>query len=142
MDLTLGFQIERPGVFIHWGISERQLQQVLSGEPTLRRVTDGYWVIECTSLNRLRHKMGFHFGPRVDGRLIELEVFENELSYGSESFSLFQRHLEETFGSPTETHPGTEGFPSHRWSLDGADVLHFVRDHFGPEENVRIKWQC
>jgi hypothetical protein len=136
MDLSSGFQIEDPSVLIRWGIAEAELEGIF-GLSALRRVTDGYYVIPCYSLGGLRHKLGFHFDPRVGGRLVELEFFE---AYSQEpSFQAFQRHLEATFGPPTQTAPGTEGFLSHFWRVPGAEISHYVRDHFGPEENVRIK---
>jgi hypothetical protein len=138
MDLSKGFQIEDPQIFIPWGISETQLEEIV-GVARQRRVTDGYRVMQCVSLTGLTHKLGFHFEPRAGGRLVEFEFFDSPYPYGEESFTVFQSHLESTFGAPTETQPGTEGFPSHYWRLNGADVWHRVVEHFGPAERVVIR---
>jgi hypothetical protein len=138
MDISSGFQIEQPNIFIPWGISEAELVKLLR-ESNLRRVTDGYFVIQCSSLGGLSHELGFHFDARVGGHLVELEFFESSYSYGQSSFEAFQKHLEATFGQPTSTMPGTEGFPSHAWRLHNVEVLHYVQERFGPAEYVRIK---
>ena len=83
--------------------------------------------------------MGFHFWPRGDGRLLEFEFFQGPFPDLAASYEGFQRHLEATFGQPTITVPGSEGYPSHTWRFLGADVLHFVQEHFGPAEYVRIQ---
>jgi len=55
------------------------------------------------------------------------------------SYEDFQQHLEQTFGKPTITTPGSVGFPTHTWRFPGVDVFHYVFDRFGPEEHVGIK---
>jgi hypothetical protein len=138
MDVSRGFQIEQPNIFISWGISEAELEEVFSGLD-LRRVTDGYFVTHCSSLGGLSHKLVFHFDPRVGGGLVELEFFGTLYPHIAASFRLFQQHLESTFGQPTVTVPSTEGFLSHTWRLKGGDVFHYVQEHFGPAEAVRIR---
>jgi hypothetical protein len=68
MEISKGFQIEEPNVFIPWDLTETQLQRCLEGLQ-LRRVTDGYFTTHCTSLSGLSHELGFHFYPRHDGWL-------------------------------------------------------------------------
>jgi hypothetical protein len=138
MDISRGFQIEQPELFIPWKISETELQQIVSAHP-LRHVTHGCFTTRCTSLGGLSHELGFHFHPRGGGVLIELEFFRTSYTDQAGSYQEFQRHLEQTFGQPRSTTPGSEGFPSHTWRLTGAEVVHFVYDRFGPEEHVRIK---
>ena len=140
MDISRGFQIEQPELFIPWKVSEPDLQQIFGGHP-LRHVTHGYFTTHCISLGGLSHELGFHFHPRGGGVLIELEFFRTSYADQAGSYQEFQRHLEQTFGQPTTTTPGSEGFPSHTWRLTGAEVVHFVYDRFGPEEHVRIKKQ-
>lgn len=137
MDLSQGFQIERPNVFVPWDISETQLQQGFE-ELQLRRVTNGYFTAHCTSLEGLTHELGFHFYPRNDGRLVEFEFFRNSCPDLADSYQKFQHHLEAAFGQPTITVPGTEGFPSHTWRFPRAEVIHRVQEHFGPAEYVRV----
>lgn len=138
MDLSTGFQIEQPKIFVPWKISETQLQQGFGGL-RLRRVTDGYFTTHCTSLGGLSHDLGFHFYPPGDGGLIELEFFRSSYPDLASSYEQFQRHIEATFGQPTITTLGSAGFPLHTWRFLGADVVHFVRERFGPEEHIRIK---
>ena len=61
MDLSQGFQIEGPAVFVPWDVSESELLDLLPVEP--HHVTTGYYVIDCTSLPGLQHALGFHFHP-------------------------------------------------------------------------------
>lgn len=138
MGLDAGFQIEEPPVFVPWGVSESELRGLL---PNGHRVTDGYYVVECSSLGSLRHQLGFHFEPRVGGRLVELEFFRQEYPDLQQSYDDFQARLEATFGPPSETAPGSweQAMPTHRWAHGRAEVTHLVYDRFGPEEHVRIR---
>jgi hypothetical protein len=138
MDLSKGFQIEDPAVFVPWGIGERELLNILPVEP--HHVTAGYYVIDCTSLSGSEHALGFHF--RSDpSKLSELEFFRRlNPTYPDlrPSFDDFQRHLEVTFGTPSSESSGSEGLPSYRWKISEATIVHYVLDRFGPEEHVRI----
>ncbi len=138
MDISKGFQIERPKVFVPWDITETQFEDTFD-VLHLRRVAPGYFTIHCTSLEGLPHELGFHFHPQKNGRLVEFEFFRASCSDLAESYQQFQRHLEATFGKPTITLPGSEGYPSHSWRFPGVEVLHLVEEHFGPTEYVRIK---
>jgi len=138
MDLSKGFQIEQPDVFVPWNITEDRFQEAFRSLD-LRRVTDGYLVAHCTSLGGLSHELGFHFYPRGSGRLSELEFFCVSNIDLSVSYQQLQRHLENTFGPATVTAPGQDGYLSHTWSFAGAEIVHFVQERFGPEEHVRIR---
>lgn len=133
----MGFQIEQPRLFIPWGIREDQLRQIFQGH-VLRHITDGYYTTSCTSLGGLAHELGFHFDPRVDGILVEYEVFRRSYPDQTASYAEFQRHLEATFGAPTISRAGSAGFPRQVWRIHDAEVAHYVFDRFGPEEHVRI----
>lgn len=61
--------------------------------------------------------------------VIPLEVLYEEL----------QAHLEATFGPPTTTSLGTEGFLDHMWLFPGVQIKHYVGEHFGPSEHVFIE---
>jgi hypothetical protein len=136
MDLRSGLQIEEPRVFVPWGIDEAQLRQLL---PAAHEVNRGYHVLDVVSLGGLQSALGFHFDPRADGRLVELEFFRRHYDDLAASFDEFQRHLESTFGPPQRTGEGDEGFPSHEWVRDGTSIRHYVVERFGPEEHVRIR---
>ncbi len=137
MDVVSGFQLEQPQVLVPWSISEKELQDLFLGRE-LRRVTDGYFVTRCTSLCGLLHSVGFHFAPRINGTLVEFELFGNGQAYPEASYREFQIHLETTFGPPTLTSPGTEGFPSNMWRIKDVQISHVVQEHFGPAEYLRI----
>lgn len=137
MDLSRGFQIEEPNIFIPWDTPQSQFQNGFE-RLHLRHVTHGYFTTHCTSLNGLSHELGFHFYPRNNGTLVEFEFFLSSPDLAA-SYQKFQHHLEATFGEPTITLHGSEGYPSHTWRFRGAEVIHFVQEHFGPAEYVRIK---
>jgi hypothetical protein len=138
MDIVSGFQLEQPQVLVRWGISEAQLQELFKNLQ-LRRVTNGYYVTRCTSLGGLSHDLGFHFTPSVNGTLTEFELFQTAHGGIEISYPEFQNHLEGTFGPPTATSPGTEGFPSHVWRINDVQIAHTVQEHFGPAEYLRIE---
>ena len=140
MDISLGFQIEHPQIFVTWNVSEAELKELFTGI-SLNNVTQGYFVAECVSLSGLSHRLGFHFYPRVGGQLAELELFGCEAKSLIASYELFQKHLEIAFGPPSLTTDGSEGFESHEWRLQEVDIVHFVQYRFGEEEYVRIKRQ-
>ena len=138
MDLSKGFQIEQPSVFVPWDTPESQFQSGFE-QLRLRLVTHGYFTTHCTSLDGLSHELGFHFYPKNNGRLVEFEFFRSSSLALAASYQEFQHHLEATFGPSTITVPGSEGYASHTWRFPGAEVVHCVQEHFGPAEYVRIK---
>jgi len=136
VDLRGGFTIDEPAVMVSWTVSEQELSGLLG--TALRHVTDKYWTARVRVLNGLSCNIGFHFRD-VRGRLSELEFFRDSYADQAGSFDEFQRHFEAEFGPATEHQPGTEGFPSYRWLVPGAEIIHLVFDRFGPEEHMRIR---
>ena len=136
MNISAGFQVEQPAVFVPWGITPAQLLDLAGG---LTEVTRGYYTARCVSLGGLSHQLGFHFYPAVGGRLTELEFFQVFATPLSESFETFQLHLEATFGPPKQTEAGSAGFPAHTWRFRRVRIVHSVFDRFGLEEHVRIQ---
>ena len=136
MNISEGFRIEDPDVFVPWGIDENKLIDLLP-RASLRKVTDGYYVIPCTSLGGLRHTLGFHFRPSQDGRLWELEFFL-EQSLSSRTYREWQQHLERAFGKSDTNVPADFGFERHEWHIGSIEVIHTVVDRFTEEEHVRI----
>lgn len=137
MEIEKGFQIEYPNAFVPWGIKESEFLAVLA--PLLpRRVVDGYYTIFCKSLGGLDHELGFHFEPKIGGRLAELEFFNCRSQSIGDSFSRFQRHLENTFGPPNSvaTKDGREWF---QWVFGETVITHYMQDRFGPEEYLRLR---
>ncbi len=141
MDITKGFQIEEPNIFIRWGIPESELlKEIAIANP--KKITDGYFAIECTSLGGLNHMLGFHFEPKVCGQLIELEFFRKRqpnLPDISVSFQEFQQHLESAFGSPA-TKRKNGAYDVFGWVFGNITITHLIQDRFEPEEHVRIKY--
>jgi hypothetical protein len=127
-----GFRIESPDAFVPWGISEGDLLAMFGDR--LKRVTDGYFVMECTSLTGLRHMLGFHFRPRINGKLTEFEFFRRSYPSLTGSFEEFQHHLELTFGEPSVKKISD----SYEWHFDGVDLKHYIIDRFGPEEHAYL----
>jgi hypothetical protein len=134
VNIQRGYEVEDPPLFVPWGISEADLRAKIPS-PRLRHVTDGYFTLRCSSLGSLEHVLGFHF---TDGELLEFELFLEEAHDPQSQYGVWQQHLEASFGTPTESTAGSEGFPDHTWDLGDVRVSHFVFDRFGLEEHVRI----
>jgi hypothetical protein len=138
MDIRRSFALEDPRIDVVWGISEAELQALVG--PRLRHVTKGYFTLPCTSLPGLTHVLGFHFEPRTNGRLLELEFFRGSYIDQAASYREFQDSFERYFGKPSKTKLPSENFPSHEWVIDTISIRHFVLDRFGPEEHMRVRW--
>lgn len=143
LDLSEGFQIEDPAVFVPWGIAEENLQSLFPTE--LTQVTAGYYTTECHSLGGLRHYLGLHFHPRQDGTLHELELFQQdwqeapaEQSALAASFGTWQEHLELAFGPPTQQTIGDYNLPAYLWKTGSIQIWHLCRYRFALEQHVRI----
>jgi hypothetical protein len=70
--------------------------------------------------------------------LIEFEIFLLDQTALGRSYALVQRHLEQTFGRPTSTTEGLEGYQNHKWKAGRVEIRHLVRDRFGPEEKTQF----
>lgn len=138
MEINKGFKIDKPDVFVNWDINEIELK-TLFREYELKQVTTGYYTTNCSSLNGLNCILGFHFEPRKNGILKELEFFRTDFSNKKKSFDDFQIHFEKSFGKPTNSTRGNEGFNNYVWNFKEVQIVHFVYDRFGPEEHMRIK---
>lgn len=137
MELGRGFEIEFPSAVVPWGISEGELVALLPRPP--RRVTDGYHTLDCTALSGLVLTLGFHFGPRRNGALRELEFFRAERIGLATSFVVFQRHLVATFGPPHVSTRRPRWYPSHEWTFGDVVVRHFAQHRFVHADKVRIE---
>jgi glutaredoxin len=167
-DITKGFQIDEPNVFISWDIDEVTLINLLD-EYDLKKVTDGYYCISCKSLGGLSHELGFHFATKIDkksnkdledyiksigtiikkfgpacdskeiGKLRELEFFRKTYPDLKKSFDEFQQSFEREFGQPSHSEKGEDGFQHHEWRFRQIRIYHYVLYRFGPEEHVIIR---
>ncbi len=138
MEISKGFKIDKPDIFVDWNIHENDLQKLFF-DFDLKKVTTGYFTADCKSLNGLVCKIGFHFEPRKNGVLKELEFFRIDYKDQKKSFTEFQTYFENSFGKPDKKTPENEGFSNYEWNLNGIQIVHFVFDRFGPEEHMRIK---
>jgi len=138
MKINEGFKIDKPDIFIPWGTDEQTLKNLFK-EYSLKRVTTGYYTAECISLGELKCIIGFHFDPRLKGKLIELEFFRIDYNDQRKSFNEFQHSFEKVFGQPTSITKGNEGFNNYQWLLNEVQIIHHIYDRFGPEEHMRIR---
>jgi hypothetical protein len=140
MSITQGFQIEQPSVFIPWGVSERGLRGLLASSK-LRQITKGHYSISCVSLGGLAHELDFHFKPRLNGELSELELRLRDTCDHAASFKRLQKHVESYFGVPTETKHVRQVFPeySYTWKIKGIIIEHHVINRNSEVDCVRIK---
>jgi hypothetical protein len=121
MNLRSGFEIDDPALVIPWGIKEEVLLRI-GGAEGRRQVTTGYYTASCKALGGLSVEVGFHFEPRANGLLAEMEIFRKFSKPITESVEEFQKHLEATFGKPILSSPGTERFPHFAWRVPGSRV--------------------
>jgi len=140
MNITRGFQIEQPNVFIPWGISEQRLRALLASS-NLRQITKGHYSISCLSLGDLAHELDFHFKPRLNGELSELEIYLRNARNPSSSFKRLQKHVESFFGAPDETKHVRRVFPeySYTWKIKGITIEHHVINRISEIDCIRIK---
>lgn len=135
-DIERGFQVEEPLVFVPWGITEAELRKLLDPHTN---VTAGYVTCACRALGGLSCQLGFHFEPRSNGTLHELEFFRRTYPDERASFDEFQSHLETTFGSPHRSEPGILEYPDFEWQFGAVLVKHRMGYRFMSEEHVRIR---
>jgi len=135
-----GYNIEKPLIFVPWGITAEKLEDLFKHHD-LKKVTGGYYTIECVSLGGLKHRLGFHFRQDKSGTLALLEFFRENYPDYNKSFEEFQKHFTDCFGKPSKEYPiNEEGFPSYEWNLhDGICIRHYIMDRFGLEERLYIE---
>lgn len=136
-DLTKGLQLTTPPKFVPWRIRDLELEDLFDGF-ALKKVKRGYYTLKCEPLPGLHCSLGFHlheFDVLTEFEFFVLWKDENEIK---ESYAAFQNSFEKAFGPPTKTSTGSEGFPSHEWTVPGARIIHLVRERHGPEELMRI----
>jgi hypothetical protein len=138
MDINNGFKIDTPDIFVSWEISDNVLVNLFKNYH-LTYVTADYYTAKCKSLNGLECEIGFHFRPRPTRQLVELEFFRSNYHDRQKSFVDFQKYFELSFGQPTSTTKGNEGFNKYEWLLGNIQIVHDVYDRFGPEEHMRIR---
>jgi hypothetical protein len=138
MDIRQAFAIEDPLISLPWGIGLRELQASLPGV-RLQRVTHFDHVLPVTVLGGLQCMLALRFGGPQAG-LSALELFRASNRRRRAGFAEFQQHLEASFGPPTSTQPGLQGFPTHHWRLPGGvEIEHYAMDRFGPEAHACIR---
>jgi len=136
MNLEKGFQLTDPNKFVPWRITALELEGLFDRK-ALKKVTKGYYTIDCEPLPGLFCVLGFHL--RQFNVLTELEFFRRDYSNQKKSYEEFQERFEAVFGKPSKTAGGSEGYPTHEWDVPGAVIFHYIFDRFGPEEHMRIR---
>jgi len=112
------------------------------GQVAPRLVAPGYYVARCQILGGLGAQVGFHFEPKNDdGRLKELELFDNGEHDIEKSYQVFHERLVQVFGEPQEEKRGACGasMPDREWHVGPVSVVHYVMDRFGPEEHLTVR---
>ena len=137
MDITEGFKLDEPNVFVPWEIDENGISTLLE-EHKIHKVTEHYYTLESKCFDGLECTIGFYFNK--EGNKINKIGFFRQNYKGSleDSFKDFQFYLEKSFGPPQGIN-NDEKFPRYSWQFN-KDILifHYVYDRFGPEENVYI----
>lgn len=137
-NLHEGFQIEIPSTFVPWIIKESVMFDLFNKK--ISKVTSGYYVLKNTvSLGGLKCNIGFHFNKTTE-TLRKIEFFREIKLPHAKSFEEFQTYFEKSYGKPSESNKGTEGFNDYIWDI-GADVkiFHNIFDRFGLEEHMYIE---
>lgn len=140
LTLSQGFRLEDPPLLIPWGLSRRQLVRLFAPYG-LREINRDYYVLSCTSLCGLSHELEIRYDSCYGFSKYLLGFSSKEYSDQNQRYEGFQNHLEATFGPPTRTEPGEEGFPSHHWEIEEYEVSHVVYMHHDLQECVVISPQ-
>lgn len=146
MDISTGFQIEQPKVFIPWGCSPSELRRLFVGH-SLEEVFPDMFSTSCTSLGGLSHLLRFDFQRQLWGlfrpRLNELHFSHHPCSQTGvvASFEAFPKHLRATFGEPSATSlDDSDGdLQSDTWTLPSVVISYVVfQNQGGPEELLKF----
>jgi hypothetical protein len=136
-----GFQVEKPDVFLAWGTPIPQLLERLAGH-VVEQAAGGLLMANCEVLNGLQCRMWIHPEPpyyAAEGTAMTRLSFWCPGDVEA-SFRTIQKHLEMTFGGPTETIPGADGCPGeYKWLLDGVIIGHYVNEKGGLQEVAMIR---
>lgn len=138
-NIESGFQIDNPHIFVRWGISEKDLEKLFMNQE-LKKVAKSYYTTPCKTLTGHEFELGFHFSSENKIGLTELEFFRTNYSDLKESYDEFQKYFENTFGKPSESNMGSQGYVSHVWHIGKVEIVHFVFERFVLNEWMRIKY--
>jgi hypothetical protein len=128
-ELSRGFLLEQPSLTIPWGLSKTELTRLLSPYG-LRKLSRDHYQLSCTALGGLTIELGFHFELICGSARYTLQIWRKcQVDVEADYYEL-QRHLESTFGFPTRTEPGSEGYPTHYWNQGDFTVKHWLWEHF------------
>jgi hypothetical protein len=109
-NLDCGYALEDPPITVPWGLSRRELVQILARHG-VRRLNDNNFVLSCKSLTGLSHELHFRFNVDYGPSRYMLLLSRLPGDDVGRSFDTFQRHLELTFGSPSSSEDTEDGFP-------------------------------
>ncbi len=137
LDLSQGFQLEKPNILIPWEITEKAARHLLAPYAP-EQLPDGNFSIPCVSMGGLEHKLGLQFDRDGTGRLSKLHIGVERTMGFAGVFWHVQRHMEAAFGRPTDIEqpdPRVYNLPSSRWDQRHVRIEHRVMERFGPKEH-------
>jgi len=139
MDITQGFKIDKPDIFVPWGISINEFHEILPEDwrnnDNFRKVTKSYYCISGAALGLESTDIGFHFKRN---QLNQIELFDPNQKDMNEGFKIYQSSLIKEFGTPARTIEYDDLPPSNEWKFGKYRILHFAQERFGPETHLRF----
>jgi hypothetical protein len=136
MDITRAFPLDVPRLDLAWGLTEQAFLEMLRPYRP-QKITNGHYEMRCRFFGLPESPVHFHFEPRTDGRLSQVEFFRKPQRQKRKGFDQLQRSLEKYLGVPTrrEQARSDEVHPVH-WQLGKVSVAHEYYYHGGHYEKV------
>src|SRR5688572_10321939 len=100
MDITRAFPLDKPRIDLTWGLTEQGFLELLR-EYLPQKVTNGHYQMSCRFFALPESVVHFHFEPRTNGRLCEIEFFRKPQRQKKKGFDQLQHALEKHLGPPT-----------------------------------------
>ena len=139
MDITRGFPLDRPRIDLKWGLTEQGFLELLT-ECGPQKITNGHYEMRCRFFGLPESVVHFHFEPRTNGRLCEIEFFRKPKRQKKKGFDQLQLALEKYLGPPTRRdHTRSVELESTYWRLGKVSVAHEYYYQFGQYEKILFK---
>jgi len=136
MDLTRAFPLDVPRLDVPWGLTEQAfLDLVRPYRP--QKITNGHYEMRCKFFGLPESPVHFHFEPRTNGRLSQIEFFRKPQRQKKKGFDQLQRSLEKYLGAPTQRDEarGDDVQPAH-WQVGKVSVAHEYYYHGAHYEKI------
>src|ERR1051325_9152807 len=95
--ITRALPLEDPAVELRWGLNERGFRDHFK-EKALEQITAGHFKIRCRLLGGMDSEVHFHFAPRRDGRLTQVEIYRQPKRHRQKGFDDWQARLTALLG--------------------------------------------